>query len=539
MSKFLSFQTQILLILILAVAILVRFILPNQSPPSLNWDEASLGYNAYSILKTGKDEWGRRLPLSFEAFGDYKLPGYIYTLVPFIHFLGLNEQSVRLPSRIAGVLAVLIIFLLTKEITNNKIALLSALLLAISPWHIFLSRIGLEANLALTFFLTALYFFLRGFKNLSFLFLAAVFFGLTIFTYNSARVFIPLFLLGSFIIFKEQIIRQGKKLVLPTIVLSFFIGLAAILAIFYDSSSRYFWVAIVDQGAINYLNEARTTSTFPIILTNLIYNRYVYFISQFIPNYLSHFSFDFLFFSGGSHYQFSLPNTGLLYLIELPLIILGLIKILKTKNLKLLLVWILVAPIPSAVTREAPHALRAIFMIGILQIFASLGLFFALELIKIKKIRKIILVLFPIILLISSFVYLHKYFVSYPNQYSSAWQYGTKEAIAKIDRKKYDQIYISKRYGEPHIFYLFYTKYDPHTYQNNPTLVRYEKTNWRWVDRLDNITFVNDWEAEERLKESTRALLVTSPGNFPEGAKIIDSVYFLDGSKAFDLVEFD
>lgn len=122
-------------------------------PPSLNWDETSLGYNAYSILQTGRDEWGRRLPLTFEAFGDYKLPGYIYITVPFVALLGLNEWAVRLPSMIAGVLSVgFLYWIVVTESKNKKWALVSAFLLAVSPWHTFLSRVALEANLALCFF---------------------------------------------------------------------------------------------------------------------------------------------------------------------------------------------------------------------------------------------------------------------------------------------------------------------------------------------------------------------------------------------------
>ena len=148
-----------LLGLIVLVAVLLRFSFFGVVPPALNWDEASLGYNAFSILKTGHDEWGRFMPLTFEAFGDYKLPVYIYSAVPFVGILGLNEWAVRLPSMLAGVLSVLLIYwIILIESRNQTWAVTSALLLAVSPWATFLSRIALEANLAFCLFLIGIFF---------------------------------------------------------------------------------------------------------------------------------------------------------------------------------------------------------------------------------------------------------------------------------------------------------------------------------------------------------------------------------------------
>ena len=193
--------TFFIIAIIFILAFLLRVIFTTKAPPSINWDEASLGYNAYSILKTGKDEWGRSWPVTFEAFGDYKLPGYVYTLVPFVGIFGLNEFSVRLPSIISGSLAVIFLYLAVFKITSNKKwAVVSALLLAISPWHFFLSRVAVEANLAFGFFLVGFFFLLHGLKKYYLLLPASLFFGFSIFTYNSARIFVPIFLLAFFLL---------------------------------------------------------------------------------------------------------------------------------------------------------------------------------------------------------------------------------------------------------------------------------------------------------------------------------------------------
>ena len=109
-----------LLILIIFLAFFLRFYKIDEIPPALYWDEASLGYNAYSILKTARDEHGQFLPITnFAAFGDYKPPGYIYFTVPSIAVFGLNEFAIRFPSAFFGILTVLLAYFLTKRLFEN------------------------------------------------------------------------------------------------------------------------------------------------------------------------------------------------------------------------------------------------------------------------------------------------------------------------------------------------------------------------------------------------------------------------------------
>ena len=528
------------IIFIFVLALILRVInFSEPVPPSINWDEASLGYNAFSIFKTGKDEWGRVMPLTFEAFGDYKLPGYIYALVPFIAALGLNETSVRLPSIIFGSLSVIFLYLIVLNLTKEKKwALISAALLAISPWHFFLSRIALEANLALSFFLIGFYLLIIGLKKQLYLILASIFFGLSIFTYNSARIFVPLFLLG-FIFLNWKQIKFTKTSIFSGLLFGIFLATGFYLAVFQDSSARYYWVRILDEGAISFLDQARNNSTFPDLITKLIYNRPVYFVYNLIVNYFKHFSLQFLALAGGTNYQFNIQNMGLIYLIELPLLVFGFYKLLKSKVGWTFLLWFLIAPIPSALTREAPHALRSIFMIGSIQIITAFGLIQILKLINKKTLIYAASTTVALLILINTAIYLKVYFLDYPIQYSQSWQYGYKEVIEKVNQNydKYPKIYFTKHYGEPHIFYLFFSKYEPGLYQNNASLIRTSHTNWRWVDKLDKITFLNDWELVDKLKGETGALVIASPQNIPEGSKHIETIYFLDGSKAFEIVE--
>jgi len=165
------------LISIVIFGSILRLTFTTVNPPSLNWDEVSHGYNAYSILETGKDEWGVRLPLIFKAYGDFKLPVYIYITAISEFLLGLNVLAVRLPSILAGITSIIFTFKLVKLLfKNNFLALLSAFLVTIEPWSLFLSRGAFEANLGFALFVIGVYFFLKGLKNPKYLILNSIFF---------------------------------------------------------------------------------------------------------------------------------------------------------------------------------------------------------------------------------------------------------------------------------------------------------------------------------------------------------------------------
>ena len=98
------------LFLIVLFAAALRFWNLTGVPPSLSHDEVAIGYNAYSVLNTGKDEYGVSFPLLFRSFDDYKLPGMIYASIPTIKIFGLNELGVRFPSAFFGTFSVFLFF---------------------------------------------------------------------------------------------------------------------------------------------------------------------------------------------------------------------------------------------------------------------------------------------------------------------------------------------------------------------------------------------------------------------------------------------
>src|SRR3989344_5442830 len=126
---------------LLVLSLAVRLFGISKIPLSLNWDETTFSYNAYSILQTGKDEYGQILPLQFKSIGDYKAPMYIYLMVPVIKILGLNEFAIRLVPSLFGSLSPIIFYLIVYEIFKDKrTAFFSNLFLAASPWHLQFTR---------------------------------------------------------------------------------------------------------------------------------------------------------------------------------------------------------------------------------------------------------------------------------------------------------------------------------------------------------------------------------------------------------------
>ncbi len=212
MKKFI--KKYIWLILIVVLAAVLRFYQLDSNPPSLSWDEAAIGWNAKSMFHTRRDEYGTRLPLVFKSFGDYKAPLYIYLTAPVVGVLGLSPVSIRLVSVLAGITSVVVLYLLSKKLAlDDKTALISSLLLTVTPWSVMLSRGAFEQNLSLLFILLFIYCFVCTFKKPIWLYASAFFLALSLYTYHSPKIFSPLFLLALIVIYKKKLFtkKNAKK----------------------------------------------------------------------------------------------------------------------------------------------------------------------------------------------------------------------------------------------------------------------------------------------------------------------------------------
>ncbi len=444
----------------------------------LTQDEMSIGYNAFSIAETGKDEWGRSYPLAFQAFGDWKLPAYIYAAVPFIKFFGFNELSVKAPSILAGSALIVVLYLLVKKISKNPwYGLLAALFTAVSPWSLQLSRMALESNLALFFFTTGLFFFLQAVEKkrrfLLFSLLSGIFFGLSLYSYIAYRLYIISFLFASWLL--TFIWKKPKKILLLSSI-SLFLTIVPLLPQFFNQAgtARFQQIGIFsDQGIVSQVNERRSScyliekKFLPKICT-FFFHKPQALLNNFSINYFSFLSPTFLFLKGDTNKYLNDPGFAEFNWLLLPFYAFGLYSLLKNKDFVKQLVFIgfLLAPIPSALVGE-PQIVRGSMLLPFVIVLCTLGVqeFFLLKIPR--HIRTCIAVIISGLFAFFSGVYLLHALIIYPQQNAIDFFPISKEATLSILDKKgnYDTVYVNSSFSDAHILLAFYGKFDPSWYQ--------------------------------------------------------------------------
>jgi len=523
-----------LLGLILILAAILRFWHISQNPPSLYWDEVSLGYNAYSILKTGRDEHGKFLPFTnFAAFGDYKPPGYIYAAVPAVAVFDLNEFSVRFPSALFGVLTVLIAYFVTRKIfENEKIALFAAFFLAISPWHIQFSRGAFEANVGLFFSSLGIYLFFKFAKdNKIYLLFSALSFIAAIYAFTGQRLFVPLIVIILLVQFRKEIFSNLKIVVITGVISAIlFWPLFRFVTGTIEGKLRFNEVTIFkDLDPINQSIVYRQGDNFSL-WSNLIHNRRLYYLNEYLSGYFDAFSPTFLFTRGDVNPRLSIQGIGELYYFDILLVLAGIYFLFakKHKYSLFILSWLLVSPLGPATARETPHALRMIYILPTYQILSAVGIYYICKYLNFKK----TVVLIPSIIVLFLFYYLHMYYVHWPINYSDQWQYGYKETVETI--KEYyvqvDNVIVTKSQGRPYVYFLFFMKYDPNLYQKVSDVERDEQF-FLHVKSFDKFVFIDT----EPGPVKQNSLYVLSPNNLPEGATRVKTIYNLEGNPVFDI----
>lgn len=488
--------TLFLVTALFALASFLRFYHISVNPPGLYWDEASIGYNAHSIFKTGRDEHGESFPLAFKSFGDYKLPAYIYTTAFSIALFGPTELAVRFPSAVAGTLTVILIYFLVLELFGNRrLATLAALFLAISPWHLQFSRAGFEANLALFFIVSAAIFMLKSEKRPFLLLPSSLLFSVAIYTYPTARLFVPLLIFVSLFVIKKS--RISKRLRWSVLFFSIF-GASYLLIFFLPHLLARF-------NPISAFN-------------GYSFNQWPYI---FFRNFLSYFSFDFLFFHGDQIPRHNLKDMGNLYFFEIPLLLIGFYQLLKVKMTKakiFILGWLLLSPLAASLTQPSPHSLRSLNMVIPSAIISALGLLQVISWLEMKvKIQtlKRVAYLFIVLIIFYFFInYQHRYFSHYPKISGLDWQEGNKEMAQEVLKreKDYRQIFVSDFLGNSYLYLLFYGQIDSRFYLTTRTadgFGKYHFINQNWTinpkgKTLWVLSFNDKFEPDGKLLKEIR-----------------------------------
>lgn len=533
------------LIIIFILALALR-LLRLGDYPALNADEAALGYNAYSLIKTGMDEHGNPWPINFESFGDYKPGLTVYLILPFVWLFDLSIWSVRILPAFLGAFTVVVIYYLAKilrknylKLSSDKYEYLAAFLLAISPWHLHFSRGAWEVNIATLFISLGMLFGLRKPISKWSIILSAIFFVLSMYTYHSARVISPLLALSLAFVSRERFLKNIKA-VFGGVAVGIVLVIPLVLSVFSAGGlSRAGVVSIFsDMGIISKIDEQRNLQPDPgAIHVRLIHNRPVYYTIEFIDNYVSHFTPEFLFLSGDEITRNKVPNMGQLYIFEAFSILVAFYYIIrKPKGWMIIVLWLLIAPIPASLTFQSPHALRAQNMIIPLTLISAFGLERIVSLLK--PTRKFAHASLIIVITFAFFSYLLSYHRSMAREYPFSSQYGMQELVEYIavNGASYDEVIITDRYDQPYILFLFYLKYPPEKFQNDHLLTPRDNFGFSTVPGFDKYSF-KEVDFENLLSSCQNCLVAGTDEQIPPNADIIKEIYFPNGEVAFQLAE--
>jgi len=442
---------------LIGVAFVLRIWHLGTIPAGFFCDEASIGYNAYTLTTTGKDEHGKSFPIFFESFGDYRPPLPFYAAVPFVAVFGLTEWSVRLASAVIGTLTVFVMYLFLKNLlwaTDQKqyaglTGLIGAGMLAISPWHIHFSRFGTENIYLPLFILCAAWCFVRSIQK-PWYFIPGAFFSIgACYTYLPGVILGPEFFLCSVCILLPYMKKLWRHALIGICIAG--ILFLPVIRAWHDGTLRTRWNNVG-------IEEQQTLSSS---------------IHEFVTRYTAHFSPTFLITKGDVGYpghfitRFGTHNQGQIYALDAILAFLGVIWCLVTcwKHPVIFfpLLFLIFYPIGGSVTGTdggGPLAFRSILGSIAFPSLSAIGFVHMLAFVKEKRIQKLLVILVIIGYDICLSRYLFLYYITNPqtSQNFWGWQYGPRDIMQYFltNKETYDEMYFPGVFNGGEIFIKFY-----------------------------------------------------------------------------------
>lgn len=450
-SKKLPFSNYILIAIIL-LGFFVRAYKISSLP--LYGDELTIVYDSYSLLKTGMDQTGQAWPLTFKM-GAGRPAGYVYGSIPFVAVFGPSVWGVRGLSFLSGLGIIVLMYFFGKKLFNEKAGLWASFLASISMWDIYLSRGGFEAHFAL---------FLATFGVVMFLYKKyipmAFFWGITIFTYPTFKLTLPLLFLPLSFFSGFKKILKSKTFMISVVILAIFGGISINETFKGTSEERFLRLNVfsdisLKESIIQKVNEQRNLSILPEAVKPFVYNKPLSYTRILFENYMENLSPRFLYLRGDGNPRHNPGEWGMLYLIELPLLFVGLYHLFNhnRKTFLFLLKWILIVPLATMLL-SLTHGLRSNFMIPPFILISS----FAIS--KLSKKWKILT--FSLIGIQFIFVLSTIYFYA-PYKFGSFWSMEAKtKSLKAIEEKgKYEKIILLTDIDNIEYAYPIYAKIDP------------------------------------------------------------------------------
>lgn len=525
----------LLLVLTLCLGFFLRFYKLGEVPNGLYQDETAIGYNAYSILKTGKDEYGVTLPVYFKSFGDYKLPVYILATVPSVAVFGMTDVAVRFPSAFFGVLSIFVFYFFVFELTKKRnLALLATFLLAINPWHLHYSRATFEVSICLFLFILGSYLLLKSFhaKKTGLFLLGTLCFVINIYCYNLTRLLSPVLFVSLIYFYRKQFSNVRKSEIIATCVLSVIVLLPFVETLLRSGGFQSAQGTLIFSSApVQAENlEFRSYIAGNPLLSKMLFNNLFLNLWVYVIHCIAYLSVPFFFLTGSSHGNHGIGNVGQFYVFELVFILWGVYELLKNKEPWRIVIfgWFVVVVFVAAITREAPHATRSFFLLIPLTIISAYGIMtFVTFLIKLQKKHQIVIIAVVLAIAIYSIgYYFTSYYLRFPTIYAKSWRVADKDVALylKAHENEYDHIIIDSNAGLIYSSLLFYQKYSP---------TDFHKTQQRFPDDSEGFSAVKsfgkyeykeiDWTKDYK---KPRTLLVTSADRKPNDVPSVMTFFY-------------
>lgn len=440
-----------ILIALLILGFLVRAYKITSQP--MYGDELTIVYDAYSILKTGRDQTGEFLPLTFKM-GAGRPAGYVYGSIPFVAIFGPTEWGVRGLSVLSGLGIIVLMFLLGKKLFNTKVGLIASFLTSISMWDIYLSRAGFEVHFALFLALLGIVSYLDK-KYI----LMAFSWGIAIFTYPTFKLTLPLLFIFLIVFADIKDVFKSRKFLISILILTVFAGFSVRETLKGTSEERFLALNIfsdtkVQQEIIQNINEKRNLSELPESVKPFIYNKPLRYTRILFENYVENLSPQFLYLRGDRNPRHNPAEMGMLYLIEIPLLFLGLYYLAKNERRKLYLIiaWILIVPLATMLMGQT-HALRDNLMLPAFLLISALALSNLSDLVGFFAFLLVGIQFASMLLTIYCFA---------PNKFGSFWSLEAKnKSIEAMSVNKDQQVILDASIDNIEYAYPVYAKIDP------------------------------------------------------------------------------
>lgn len=489
-------------VLIFVLAAFLYFYRLGEVPNGLYVDEASQGYNAYSILKTGKDEYGKSFPVLFRFLAVYAPPLYTYLTTLPVAFFGLSAFSVRALAALSAVTSSLVVYFFLKNsgfLKEKLTPFLSSVLFLISPWLVLHGRYGYEVTTAFLIFSLGTLLLWRGLRDTKFIILGFGLLSLSTYASYSQRFLAPLLIISYLLFFRRKLLRRGNfKHLSLGLIIALILQIAHLAII---TEPAFF----VKSGLLNkalVLSQSQKVSKFmphglAIVLS---------FAREFLAQFFSYFSPRSLFFLPDPDLQRSIPELSVFYFWMVIPYFVGIYFLWRERRRKFskfILLLAFLSPIPAALTRDPFSTYRAFPLLLPLTMVIGIGVDRIIQ----RLSARVWIPVFGFLFAFSAVLLWRSYFVFLPNERAKVWGYGLEILADKIKENSNEMFVIDQTRMKPaYIELAFFLKYQPDKFQKE-VHKEVKDSYYKNLDFNANVSFANietraiDWEKDVYKKQ--------------------------------------